>query len=318
MAHELLSSDNLILTGKPAWHGLGRVLPEAPTVKEACDLAFPWYVESRDMYDGDDLVTGYKRHVRSDNGYQLGVVSDTYKIVQPQDMAEFADALGTDVVKVETAGSIQGGKRLWFLCRGESFKIGTDDTIVPYLLLSNSYDGTTAFRVTPTTVRVVCSNTLHAVIPKSGDKLGTAAIVLRHTTNIMDRIAEAKAALESYSRAIEITKDVMLRLATTPMSVEVSKEYFFECYERDFGKVTEGNKAKAMSAYDSFSKRYDDGTGHTAWGAANAYSGLVQHDKKSRGKNDDSRVEKRVESNLFGLNAARTFAAFETAFRHTQ
>jgi len=78
----------------------------------------------------------------------------------------------------------------------------------------------------------------------------------------------------------------------------------------------ERRRNKAMSAYNSFTRRFDDErniAGASAWNMLNAYTGLVQHDQKTRGADDDQRVERRVESNLFGLNQARTQAAFQRA-----
>lgn len=46
---------------------------------------------------------------------------------------------------------------------------------------------------------------------------------------------------------------------------------------------------------------------------ANAWTGLLQHDRKARGADDAARVEKRVHSNLFGLNAERSVKAYEKA-----
>jgi len=64
-------------------------------------------------------------------------------------------------------------------------------------------------------------------------------------------------------------------------------------------------------ASELFIKRYNAekaqlGLGDTLWTAFNAMSGFVQHDKVARGKDDADRVSRRVESNLFGINAHRT------------
>ena len=82
-------------------------------------------------------------------------------------------------------------------------------------------------------------------------------------------------------------------------------------------KKEERQRDKATSAFNSFSRRFDDEravAGSNLWNAFNAYSGLVQHDMKARGKNDADRIEKRVTSNLFGLNSERINSAIQLAY----
>ena len=336
MAHEITSQDNLVLREKGAWHGLGVIFEGDKTPREICDEVFPYEVGSRHLYIKDNdgklgIVEGHRMNVRTDTGDHLGLVSDKYKIIQPWEMADFAEALvedGDTKVKVETAGSIQGGKRLWFLLRGEEFNVRDSDTIFPYVLLSNGYDGTSAFRVTPTTVRAVCANTLFQSIPRndSGEKLHSSAIVVRHTVNAMSRIKEAKKALAGYSRSTEETKKVYAVLSTADINSEAVKQFFLESYTTDFGAIPENpqdgweqsRRDRALSALSSFSRRFDDErgiAGATYWNALNAYTGMVQHDQKSRGANDIARLENRTESNLFGLNAERSSAALQRAYR---
>ena len=39
MSHEITSTDDLVLTGRPGWHGLGNVVENAPSPNEALKLA---------------------------------------------------------------------------------------------------------------------------------------------------------------------------------------------------------------------------------------------------------------------------------------
>jgi hypothetical protein len=72
------------------------------------------------------------------------------------------------------------------------------------------------------------------------------------------------------------------------------------------------NRYRRMEeAAGAFLARYDEektklALGDSIWMAFNAMTGFVQHDKTARGKDDAARVERRMESNLFGLNANRT------------
>jgi hypothetical protein len=69
------------------------------------------------------------------------------------------------------------------------YRAGKDDVIQPYVLLVNSHDGSTALRMIPTTVRVVCMNTLNLALSHAGRKEG---ISIRHRPNLDQRVAEAR------------------------------------------------------------------------------------------------------------------------------
>lgn len=336
MAHEIMEHDEVVLHKHPAWHGLGNVYDEALTPMEAYQEALDWLIEQRPLYtkgpNGEEV--SLKTHVanyREDIDRFMSVTTSSYRPVQNRQVAEFCEALAdesADSVKCESVGSIRNGERIWFLLRGESFEVGVNgDEVFPYVLVSNGHDGTTSFRVTPTTVRVVCSNTMHAVIPNY-DKgaLGNSAIAIRHTRNVMERVEEAKDALKRYTKAIDETRHVANFLYASDVTKESVQQFFLECYTADFGpvpedpqdKTEERRRKRAMSAYNHFSRRFDDErkiAGPSYWNAFNSYSGLIQHDLKARGKDDAARIERRVDSNLFGLNQDRTQNALRRAFK---
>lgn len=338
MSHEITNEDRIVLHKQTAWHGLGLVVQEELSPTEALQLVgldeaiIDQWTLTATSPDGQTTieVPSHVYNVRRDNHIPMGIVSSNYVPVQNVQMAQFCEALHevTDEVKIETLGTIQQGKRIWMLLKGQPFGVrNAQDEVVPYICVSNGHDGTASFRVTPTSVRVVCSNTLHMVIPrKETGELLSSAISIRHTVNIMQRIDEARAALKHYQERQKTFRETAERLAQVNVTREDVQKFFLESYTHDFGevpmnpqnKVEDRRRDRAMSAWNSFSKRFDDErsiAGATAWNAFNAWSGLVQHDRKARGADDLNRVEKRRESNLFGLNQDRTQAAFGRALQ---
>ena len=101
------------------WHGLGRIIMDAPASREALELAgLDWQGESRNIYSGTGaMIPGYRANVRSTDDAVLGVVSDRYHIVQNEEAFQFTDDLLGEGVTYETAGSLQGGKKVWMLAR---------------------------------------------------------------------------------------------------------------------------------------------------------------------------------------------------------
>lgn len=116
------------------WHGLGRIVMDAPASHEALELAgLDWQVESRNIYSGTGaMIPGYRANVRSTDDAVLGVVSDRYRIVQNEDAFQFTDDLLGEGVTYETAGSLQGGKKVWMLAKLPEKYIIAGDEVTPY------------------------------------------------------------------------------------------------------------------------------------------------------------------------------------------
>lgn len=337
MAHEITRTDHLVLAGQPAWHGLGTVVENAPTPAQALKLArLDWTVETWPLLaqapDGAHLaVTGTKGSYRTDTRQLLGTVGTNYRPIQNTELADFCTALaeGTDTVRVESAGSIRGGAKVWFLLRGNSFSVRGKDEVRPYYCISNGHDGWTAFRCTPTTVRVVCSNTLHMVIP-SGEREGVidrtkqAAFVCHHTTSITKRVEEAKAALGLYGKALDTTREVIDSIAAKDVKREDIQRFFLECYTHDFGGIptnpkTAPEEAKAWNAkaaFNAVAARFDAErgvAGATLWNAFNAYTGWLQNDKLPKTKDEAKAAEQKLASKLFGTDVDRAHHALQRA-----
>ena len=336
MAHEIMEHDHLVLAGAEAWHGLGTVVENAPTPADALRFArLDWTVEQWPLVaQGPDGLTSVVKNnvvnVRSDTKGQLGIVGKNWVPYQNNELAQFCTDLAQagDVVKVESAGSIKNGQKVWFLLRGESFSVRREDEVKPYILVSNGFDGNTAFRATPTTVRVVCSNTLHMVIPqREGNgyrKVREAGYVLSHTKSLRDRIEECRKVLGLYEKTLTTQREMIDHLAAREVDNEAVKRFLLECFTKDFGAVADNpanegeqkHRDKALEAVASAMMRFDAElylAGGTAWNAFNAYTGWLQNDRPSNRRDAEAAHDAKVSSTLFSTNANRTVSAFELA-----
>jgi phage/plasmid-like protein (TIGR03299 family) len=170
------------------WHGLGVKVEKAPTSKAALTLSgLNWNVVQKSILTNDnELIPNYKVNIRETDNKILGVVTDRYKIVQNHEAFAFTDSLLGEGVTYETAGSLQDGKKIWMLAKlPDSYKI-LGDTVSPYLLFSNSHDGSGAKKVAMTPVRVVCQNTLNLAI-HDAKRIWTT----NHTGDITLKLKEA-------------------------------------------------------------------------------------------------------------------------------
>ncbi|MCM1224290.1 MAG: DUF932 domain-containing protein [Lachnospiraceae bacterium] len=174
------------------WHGLGTVVSQALTSKEALSAAgLDWNVLQEPIYTrAGGLVGGYKANIRDSDRKALGVVTDRYRVIQNEEAFAFTDVLLGEGVRYETAGSLQGGRRVWAPARLPQACIISGEHISPYLVFSNTHDGSGAVKAAVTPIRVVCNNTLNLALATA-----KRTFSMNHTGNIHGKIKEAEAAL---------------------------------------------------------------------------------------------------------------------------
>lgn len=194
-----------------AWHKLGQVFDRPMTVKEALEASHADYeVEKRQliaitpyiseaMAAGsvptdmilDALINGKQATMRMDKMETLGIVSDSYGIVQNLDAFTFIDTLCTGGLSdrppvIECAGVLGKGERVFITAKfPEDIILDNkgDDKVEMYIVFTTSHDGTGSVKCMVTPVRTVCSNTLNLALHHNHGCLS-----LRHSSNIMQRL----------------------------------------------------------------------------------------------------------------------------------
>lgn len=181
--------ETMFYTREKPWHGLGTMVAEAPNSKDALRLAgLNWKVLQEPVYtENEELIQGYKANVRDTDRKVLGVVTDRYKVIQNEEAFAFTDTLLGEGVRYETAGALQEGRRVWMLARlPREFIIG-GERISPYMVFSNTHDGSGAVKTALTPIRVVCNNTLNLAL-----RTAKRSWSMIHTGDISGKIEEAK------------------------------------------------------------------------------------------------------------------------------
>ena len=131
MAHALTERENGLVefayrsAHGQGWHGLGQEVQDVdaqsiPAWAQAAGM--DWQIKrSRVRYgEGDTQRVMDSHHVlfRGDSNAPLGVVSPTYKIVQPREMLEFfRDIVKVGGLELSAAGTLFGGQRFWATAR---------------------------------------------------------------------------------------------------------------------------------------------------------------------------------------------------------
>lgn len=182
MAHEITEMDGIVSSNNIVpWHGIGTVFADYPSKEEAYNAAFGWEPVEETMYrripsitpEGElietyEEVTCDKLISRSDNGYVLGTANSGRGMVSNMELFDIAEALeaearGDSPLRIETAGSLRGGEKVWLLVRlEEGIKIKNDvrGETIPFFALQNGHTRSGgAFKGQAVFTRICC----HAV-----------------------------------------------------------------------------------------------------------------------------------------------------------
>lgn len=262
------------------WHGLGTMVQDAPTSEEALRLAgLDWDVLQTPVFMQNGIeIPNYKANVRSTDNACLGIVTDKYKVVQNREAFEFTDAIVGEtedgVVKYETAGSLAGGKRIWLLAKMPTKNV-VGDAVDPYMVFTNSHDGTGAIRIAMTPIRVVCQNTLNMAMNTAKRQWST-----KHVGNMQAKLEEARLCLQlanEYMINLDIEAD---RLANAKLYEEQIAEILDEMFpvKED---ATERKKNTIVQFKNNFWTAYSmpdiQKFENSAWKAVNAMSDVITH-----------------------------------------
>lgn len=280
MAAEVQS---MFYTREKPWHGLGTRVEEAPASADALRLAgLDWQVVQQPIYtDRLEPIPGYKANIRDSDRRVLGVVTDRYRIIQNQEAFAFTDALLGHGVRYETAGALQGGRKVWLLARLPQEYIMGGERISPYLVFSNTHDGSGSVKVALTPVRVVCNNTLNLAL-KSADRSWS----MIHTGNIADKLDEARDTLLMAEQYMDNLGKEFERLRQQKVTDKQVKEYIGQLLPVDKDAMPIQSK-NIIRLREDMERRYYDApdlqdVGNNAYRFVNAVSDFATHARPLR------------------------------------
>lgn len=319
MAHLV---QQMAYAGSEPWHGLGNHLPPKQPIdvwqKEAgmdwqiLETPVRFMAESVGNLGSIHSFPDQKVLYRSDSKEALSVVSNRYQVVQPREVLEFyRDLTEVSGYELETAGVLKGGRKFWALARtGQSTALKGNDQVNGYLLLATSCDGTLATTATPTTIRVVCNNTLTIAVNGA-----TQAIKVPHSTRF-----DAQAVKQQLGIAVSQWDGFMYRMRTLAERKVKSHEamnYFLRVLcdvqpgSLDLsGLANERALKKVQSLYDGQGRGAElEAAKGTAWGLLNAVTEYVDHERRARS------TEYRMDSAWFGQGAVIKQRALDTALQ---
>lgn len=162
--------------------------------------------------------------VRSDTGTTLGHCSKGYVPFQNAEGFEFLDSLvETGDLLYHTAGSLEGGKRVWILAQTPTSwtikrKSGAENTHHAFLLAMLGHTGDVGINLMATDVRAECANTCgFADTRAEGENL---IFRIPHRGNIRAKLDLAAVAIETMADQSAERREVLQALAQTAMNTD--------------------------------------------------------------------------------------------------
>jgi phage/plasmid-like protein (TIGR03299 family) len=287
---------------EPAWHGLGKVVPDSMTVEEAIEAAgLDWEVELQPIYAGREgeeprPIPGKRAIVREDSQAVTGIVSTGWQPVQNRGLGKFIESVCGEGARLEAAGSLRGGKRIWFLLDlKRTYEPIKGDPVNSYLVFANGHDGVTRLRGLATDTRVVCANTWAIALEGANEAKG---ISFRHDGTIGNYVAKAQEYIGKLFQTADKRQEQSKALAKmVKMKDEELAAFFIRQLKRV--QIREEKELKSalevIATFQNAKTNTIGGMEGTGWAAFQTWSEFLDYRPSKR-----NAQASRWESNLFG------------------
>jgi len=299
MSHQV---ENMFSVKEVPWHKLGKVIAAAPSIAEGIKLAgLNWGVTKTPMYLADGRLCDTSAIIRNTDGAKLGEVGKVYTPLQNEKAFDFFQPfVDSGEVTLETAGSLDGGRKIWVLAQlnRNPMEIAPNDLVRKYLLLTNRHDGIASAMVGFSPIRVVCANTLASAI----NATDAALLRVRHTAKIEIALEKVREMVNVANQQFEATGEqykAMVRCGVNEADLKTFvREVFYPKFSAE--EITERQQTRLTGLTENITKLFETGFGAdlsgsrgTMWGLYNGVTQYLSHEAK-----DDA--DKRADSLWFG------------------
>ena len=329
-----------------AWHGLGQVVNEPMFVADALKLCHADYQVGMQpvvalseelraaMENGtfinaamlkELLVDNTMATMRMDTNKSLGIVSDSYGIVQNEDAFKFVDmfcsgqfAERNNTPVIETCGVLGKGERVFITAKfPQSIVLDAkrNDLVEMYVVFTTSHDGTGSVRCMVTPVRVVCNNTLNWAMEHN-----IGRIAFRHSSKVMSRIdllnkenAEfaykalnladvySKGLKESFEhlRNIKVSENDLDKIIAEVTLADEAKKAFLETRNINDERI----KTRGRNIFLAMKETMESGVGQDILESGNGLwviNGITSfYQNEAKFKNDEVKLDSVLDGNIY-------------------
>lgn len=314
MSHEV---ENMFSVKEVPWHKLGKIIQNAPTIEAGIKLAgLDWKVRMEALFRATGEKCATRAVVRESDNKVLGEVGRIYTPLQNEKAFNFFQPfVDSGEVTLETAGSLDGGKKIWVLAQlnRDPMEIAPNDLVRKYLLLTNRHDGVASAMVGFSPIRVVCANTLAAAIGATD----AALLRVRHTSQIEIALEKVREMVDTANQQFESTGEQYKAMVRMGVKEADLKQYVRLVFYPNVSEqeITERQQTRLSGITENITKLFETGFGSdlqgsrgTMWGLYNGVTQFLSHEAK-----DDA--DKRADSLWFGTNKGVNAHAMKVAVK---
>lgn len=239
------------ILAKSSWHGLEIVetlTPETMIERAEQTGAWPVALRSEDLFTRAGLPAHASAMIASYMSHPdrvVGVNGAKYTPADPADWRALVKAATDAGAKPSGAFSLSGGRKVL-----ATFAIDTPDedgSLRSYLLLVDSFDGSTSLTCGFTSIDVVCANTLAMSLGKDGKDMAR----IRHTKSIDERVSTLRGAIGQAMAEGRRVADTMAQAKACRLTPEGARKAFdmlFPAAAEDAPKAGQTRAERAREA----------------------------------------------------------------------
>lgn len=241
MAHEIEVVNGMArmaYAGEKPWHGLGtEVSPDLTPAEMLIAAGLNWSVRITPLWTkttqyGARRTALGKMLYRVEDGQELSICGPEYVPTQNiEAFTFFKRFVEAGHMKMETAGSLQGGRRIWGLANiQDSFELAGGDKVTGYLLVSSPHIYGESLQIRFVATRVVCDNTLSMAMREKQGSTGRYRMLhvksfdVQEMRKAEDALGIAKSLLGEFKSQAKI-------LAAAPASKSQIAEYVMRLFD---------------------------------------------------------------------------------------
>lgn len=291
------------------WHGLGKVVQEAPTSEEAIKLAqLDYEVVKQPVYlaDGTEIPNAFST-VRKDTNVPFGIVGSRYEVLQNAQAFDFFDAIvGKKEAIYETAGALGQGETIFITAKMPDYiKVGNDDIIEQYLFLTNNHNGQGMIEAAFTPVRIVCNNTLNQALRQNSHK-----VRIMHKRDAHEKLKQAHKIMGMVNLLNKELEQLFNVMAKTPIVDQKLKDIIVATFatKEHMDLIAKGEDCATLTRFETLisdvyayamtsDTQQMETTKGTVFGAYNAVTGYFQNVKEI--KNEERKLVSMLEGSAY-------------------
>jgi phage/plasmid-like protein (TIGR03299 family) len=232
--------ETMAYAGQLPWHGLGVKVSPDLTPDEMLEAAgLDWTVSLQNLYINGgspeapytDIGSNFRALIRDTDKKVLSIVGPDYIPVQNHEaLGFFCRFVEAGQMRMDTAGSLKGGRHIWALANlNKGFTLLDGDEVQGYLLLSQPHQLGKAMQALFTPIRVVCNNTITLALRYGSSR---NSFRMPHIKEFTGDVAEQAAkALGISTVLLDRFKDQATLLAKTKAKPAQVDEFLFRIFE---------------------------------------------------------------------------------------